>query len=97
VAEAAATVARIEPISSWYAAFERVHLFYARGEDSLMHALADSLVRKGEGIQHLFGLNAQRAMLLRDGRPAEAERRRREMTASRFGAPLPDDSLYEIW
>ena len=50
VAEAAATVARIERISSWYAAYERVHLFYARGEDSLVRVLADSLARKGEGI-----------------------------------------------
>jgi tetratricopeptide (TPR) repeat protein len=97
VAEAAATVARIEPVSSWYAAYERVHLFYARGEDSSVRTLADSLVRKGQGIPHLFGLNTQRAMSLRDGRLADAERRRREMTASRVGAPLPDDSLYEIW
>jgi tetratricopeptide (TPR) repeat protein len=97
VAEAAATAARIGTISPWYAAYERFHVFYARGEDSLARALADSLVRKGTGIQHLYGLNAQRAMLLRDGQLAEAERRRKQMTASRLGQPLPDDSLYEIW
>jgi len=97
VTAAAATEARIEAVSSWYGAYERVHLFYARGEDSLVRALADSLVRNGDGIRHLFGLNTVRGMLLRDGRLAEADRRRREMIASRFGAPLPDDSLYEIW
>jgi len=97
IAEAAATAARIEAISPWYAAYERIHVFYARGDDSLVRTLADSLARKGEGIPRLFGTNIQRSMLLRDGRLTDAERRRREMAASRFGAPLPDDSLYEMW
>jgi tetratricopeptide (TPR) repeat protein len=97
VSEAAATAARIGEISPWYAAFERVHLLYAQGEDSTLHALADSLVRKGEGIRHLFGMGIQRSLLLRDGRLAEQAQRRKEMTASRFGASLPDDSLYEMW
>ena len=97
VSEAAATAARIGEISPWYAAFERVHLLYAQGEDSALHPLADSLVRKGEGLPHLFGLNTLRGLSLRDGRLADQERRRKEMTASRVGVPLPDDSLYEIW
>jgi tetratricopeptide (TPR) repeat protein len=97
VSEAAATAARIGEISPWYSAYERVHVLYAQGEDSALHALADSLARKGEGIRHLFGLNTLRSLSLRDGRLADQERRRKEMTASRFGAPLPDDSLYEIW
>jgi tetratricopeptide (TPR) repeat protein len=96
VSEAAATAARIGEISPWYAAFERVHLLYAQGEDSALHALADSLVRKSEGLPHLFGLSTLRSLSLRDGRLADQERRRKEMTASRVGAPLPD-SLYEIW
>src|SRR5436190_13769554 len=97
VTEAMATAARIEQVSPWYSAYERVHGLYAHGEDSSVHALADSLARKGEGIRHLFGLNIRRSQALRDGRLADQGRRRKEMTASRFGAPLPDDSLYEIW
>ena len=96
LADAAATAARMGAISPWYGAFERIHVLYAQGEDSAVHSLADSLVRKGEGIDHLFGLNTQRSMSLRGGRLAEQQRRRKEMTASRMGAPLPDDSLYEI-
>ncbi len=97
VSEAAATAARIGEISPWYSAYERVHVLYAQGEDSAVRILADSLVRKGDGIRHLFGLNTQRSLLLRDGRLAEQARRRKEMTGSRFGEPLPDDSLFEIW
>ncbi len=97
VGEAAAMAARIEPISPWYGSYERTHIYYARGEDSLVRSLADSLARKGEGIRHTFGQHIQRSMLLRDGHLAAAEQKRREMAASRFGAPLPDDSLYEVW
>ena len=39
-----------------------------------VHALADSLVRKGEGIRHLFGLNTLRSLSLRDGRLADQAR-----------------------
>ena len=49
VSEAAATAARIGEISPWYAAFERVHVLYAQGEDSALHALADSLVARARG------------------------------------------------
>jgi tetratricopeptide (TPR) repeat protein len=74
-----------------------MHVLYAQGQESTLRALADSLVRHGEGIRHDFGLNIQRSLSLRDGRLAEQARRRREMPGSRLGAPLPDDSLYEIW
>jgi tetratricopeptide (TPR) repeat protein len=97
VNEAAAMAARIGEISSWYSAYERIHVLYAQGEESAMRTLADSLVRHGEGIRHSFGLHIQRSLSVRDGRLAEQARRRREMPGSRMGAPLPDDSLYEIW
>src|SRR4029078_11367048 len=69
----------------------------AQGEESAMRTLADSLVRHGEGIRHSFGLHIQRSLSLRAGRLTEQARLRREMPGSRLGAPLPDDSLYEIW
>ena len=96
VSEAAATAARIGEISPWYAAYERIHVLYAQGEEPAMRTLADSLIRHGEGIRHGFGLSIQRSLSLRDGQLREQARQRREMTGSRLGAPLPDDSLYEV-
>ena len=96
VGEASSTAAHIAAVSSWYSAYERVHVLYAQREDSALRALADSLVRKGDGIKHLFGLNTQRSLSLLDGRLADQARKRKDMPASRFGAPLPDDSLFEI-
>ena len=97
VSEAAATAARIGQISPWYAAFERLHVLYLQGDEPNFHALADSLVRKGEGVRRLFGLSAIRSLSLRDGRLEDQARWRRQMGASRLGEPLPDDALYEIW
>jgi hypothetical protein len=87
VLEAAATAARIGEVSPWYSAYERAHLLYAQGEDSTLHVLADSLVRKGEGIRHSFGLHTERSLALRDGRLAYQARLRKEMPGSRFGSP----------
>src|SRR6185369_7244408 len=97
ISEAAATAAGIAEISPWYSAFERIHVLYAQGEESAMRTLADSLARHGEGIRHSFGLHIQRSQSLRAGKLTEQARLRREMPGSRLGAPLPDDSLYEIW
>ena len=84
VSEAAATAARIgEDIAHGTLHMSGSHVLYAQGEDSALHALADSLARKGEGLRHLFGLNTLRSLSLRDGRLADQERRRKEMTASR--------------
>ena len=42
VNDAAAMAAPLGQISSWYSAYERIHVLYAQGEESAMRTLADS-------------------------------------------------------
>ncbi|HTJ23868.1 MAG TPA: serine/threonine-protein kinase [Gemmatimonadaceae bacterium] len=93
LAEAMASVARLDTVAPLYGAQRRTFLAAARGDDQRLRALIDSTLKAGGDARKRVGVPAARALALREGRTREYAALTREDLASGNLGSGPDVSI----